>query len=387
MLSLSSLWRYYTFPKEAVESCQDDILRHNAQSLKIISLVTGILVGLFSVFPLLVEKQPGKFTVYIVIGVVELLVYVFAGHLCKHKIYTPIRVNLGFLVFFITLMTLGMYIGVFTQPEQHAVNFMVFLVCSQVIFVLRPLYTVLLNLITVTVFSFFAITMKSETLWRFDVSNAAAAAVIGIAFSWYLSHVVIKEMLASRRLEIERNYFRDESMKDELTGLSNRREYLNVANYYISISRHVHQTVCAIMLDVDFFKNYNDFYGHQQGDEVLKALGKVLHQLAAEENVFAARVGGEEFLVLWTENRIDEAKRVAVKLRQMILDLNIPHEKSAAAPCVTASLGLYVLRGGSPGTADDLYREADAALYEAKARGRNCIILRDSAENRSEYLR
>jgi diguanylate cyclase (GGDEF)-like protein len=134
------------------------------------------------------------------------------------------------------------------------------------------------------------------------------------------------------------------------------------------------------MLDVDFFKNYNDFYGHQKGDETLQAIGGVLKQLIAEEQVFAARVGGEEFFVLWTENRIAEAERVAIKLRHMIADLGIPHERSTVAPYVTVSLGLYVLRGGAQDSADDLYREADDALYEAKARGRNCIMLRDSSD-------
>jgi diguanylate cyclase (GGDEF)-like protein len=106
----------------------------------------------------------------------------------------------------------------------------------------------------------------------------------------------------------------------------------------------------------------------------------VLQSLITEERIFAARVGGEEFIVLWTENRISEAERVALKLRQKIIDLRIPHEKSAVAPYVTASLGMYILRGGSADSIDDLYNNADAALYEAKSRGRNCIMLRDSAD-------
>ncbi|MDR2740781.1 MAG: GGDEF domain-containing protein, partial [Treponema sp.] len=110
------------------------------------------------------------------------------------------------------------------------------------------------------------------------------------------------------------------------------------------------------------------------------SIGQVLQSLITEERIFAARVGGEEFIVLWTENRISEAERVALKLRQKIIDLRIPHEKSAVAPYVTASLGMYILRGGSADSIDDLYNNADAALYEAKSRGRNCIMLRDSAD-------
>ncbi|MDR2184692.1 MAG: GGDEF domain-containing protein [Treponema sp.] len=184
----------------------------------------------------------------------------------------------------------------------------------------------------------------------------------------------------TRKLEDERNLFREQSIKDELTGLSNRRDFQHGIHFYISVCRHVHQTVCAMMLDVDYFKRYNDHYGHPAGDCVLRSIGKVLMQLNKEESVFTARVGGEEFIVLWIENRIAETERVARKLRQMIINLGIPHEKSSTAPYVTVSLGLYVLRGGAPDTPEELYSRADAALYEAKRRGRNCIVLFDSGE-------
>jgi diguanylate cyclase (GGDEF)-like protein len=130
----------------------------------------------------------------------------------------------------------------------------------------------------------------------------------------------------------------------------------------------VRQTLCIIMMDVDHFKAYNDYYGHLKGDQVLKAMGSVLSRLMAEEKVFAARIGGEEFIVLWTENRLSEAERLTLKLRQMILDLHIPHAKSPVAPSVTASFGLFFLRGdsarlASPMTAEELYEQADKALY------------------------
>jgi diguanylate cyclase (GGDEF)-like protein len=135
------------------------------------------------------------------------------------------------------------------------------------------------------------------------------------------------------------------------------------------------------MMDVDFFKNYNDFYGHPKGDTVLQSIGKVLRELAEEDKVYVARVGGEEFIVLWTENRMLEAERVVLKLRQKIIDLQIPHLKSSVAPYVTASFGLYFMRGGSMNSAEELYNFADIALYKAKEAGRNCIMLLDSATN------
>jgi diguanylate cyclase (GGDEF)-like protein len=131
---------------------------------------------------------------------------------------------------------------------------------------------------------------------------------------------------------------------------------------------------------VDFFKLYNDTYLHIKGDEVLKAIGQVLRELSESEHVFAARVGGEEFIVLWTENRIAEAKRVARKLRQNIINLQIPHATSPVAPHVTVSIGLYVMRGGAQDTSEELYGNADKALYRAKELGRDRIVIHDSGD-------
>jgi diguanylate cyclase (GGDEF)-like protein len=284
------------------------------------------------------------------------------------------------MFFFACILGVGMYISIIFRPEYDAVNFFIFLICAQVLFVFDPLWNLLLNAAAVSVFAVLSVSVKNAVLWQTGIINALIAAFLGMALSWYLSYTIIKEMIATRRLESERNRFREESIRDELTGLSNRRDYLNAVNFYISVCRHVHQTVCAIMMDVDYFKNYNDFYGHQKGDIVLKSIGEVLRRIIVEEHAFAARVGGEEFIVLWTENRMAEVQRVAVKLRQMIIDLQIPHEKSTVAPYVTASFGMYILRGGASDTAEELYNYADKALYEAKKNGRNCIMCMNSED-------
>jgi diguanylate cyclase (GGDEF)-like protein len=132
------------------------------------------------------------------------------------------------------------------------------------------------------------------------------------------------------------------------------------------------------MMDVDFFKNYNDLYGHTKGDIVLQSIGMALKELSDEYRLYVARVGGEEFIVMWTENRMLEAERMALKIRKKIIDLQIPHDKSYVAPYITASLGLYFMRGGSMDSTKELYNYADIALYCAKKAGRNCIMLLDS---------
>jgi diguanylate cyclase (GGDEF)-like protein len=380
-----SQWRYFNFSKESVESCLPAIAQYNARSLRIISMAAVILVALSSFFPLLIEKEPPKFILYLATAAVELGVYCYARRMQTRELKRG-RVYTGFLVFFSCIMAFGIYIGILTRSGEHAVNFMVFLVCGQIIFVMNPLRAVAHNVVVVGVFSYLAIRLKPTDIWQTDVLNAVLAATAGMVFGWDRSRAVINEILTAQRLEEERNRFEAESIRDDLTGLSNHRDFFQRLDFYIAAAVHVRQTLCIIMMDVDHFKAYNDFYGHLKGDQVLKAIGGVLSRFMAEEKVFAARIGGEEFIVIWTENRLSEAERLTLHLRQMILDLHIPHETSPAAPGITASFGLFFLRGdsaqlASPIAAEGLYEQADKALYEAKRQGRNRIILLDSADN------
>ncbi|MDR0709670.1 MAG: GGDEF domain-containing protein [Spirochaetaceae bacterium] len=380
MLPLFSFLHHYSFSREALEDCGENILKNNIRSLMVISMLTGILLVVFAVIHLTMEERADEFVVLLAASMLEFLIFVYASHLVRAEKYAVRFFYSGFTLFVLTSLLFGIYADVFIRRDQNSTIFVVLLICFQAVFHIKALYKLLLIVAMAFVFSAAAVLLKPAEFWRADLLEMATAVLVSIVLSWYMSYTTIKEILTTEKLLKDRDRFREESVRDELTGLSNRREYQNVVRFYINANQHVHQTVCAIMLDVDFFKNYNDHYGHQKGDEVLKAIGGVLKQIIREEKVFAARVGGEEFIVLWTENRIAEAERVAIKLLNMIVDLKIPHERSSVAPYVTASLGLYVLRGGNADTVEDLYREADYALYEAKARGRNCIILRDSAD-------
>jgi diguanylate cyclase (GGDEF)-like protein len=380
MLALFSFLHHYSFSRETLEDCRKNILKNNIRSLMVISMITGILLVVFAVVQLVMEKQVGGFFVLIAASMLEFLIFIYMNRLVRAKRYAAHLFYFGFAFFILMALLFGIYAEVVIRQDRNSANFMVLLICFLAVFHIRALYKLLLVIGMTFVFSVAVVLLKPAEIWSGDMLEMATAALVSIALSWYISYSTIKEMVAIEKLSKDRNRFREESVRDELTGLSNRREYQNAVRFYINANQHVHQTVCAIMLDVDFFKNYNDRYGHQKGDEVLKAIGGVLKQIIKEEKVFAARVGGEEFIVLWTENRVAEAERVAIKLLNMIIDLKIPHERSSVAPYVTASLGLYILRGGNADTVEDLYREADYALYEAKARGRNCIILRDSAD-------
>jgi diguanylate cyclase (GGDEF)-like protein len=317
---------------------------------------------------------------YMGVAVWEFSTFLYARWIWRGKRYRDVFVYPGIFVFFAGLMFFGIYTGIVDRPAFQPLNFLIFFICSQIVFVIDPRWNLSINFLIILIFLLLDIEVKPFSVWIADLINIIIAGMFGVVFSWYMAYVSIREMLSARCLEIERNRFREESIRDELTGIGNRRDFIDRVNFYISICQHIHQTIMVAMLDVDYFKRYNDFYGHPKGDLVLRAIGRLLKRLMEEERIYAARVGGEEFIIMGAENRLAEAERIALKIRQGVIDLNIPHKKSPVAPYVTISLGVYFMRGGCGDTVEELYSRADLALYDAKVRGRNNIVFFDSAD-------
>ncbi|MDR0474312.1 MAG: GGDEF domain-containing protein, partial [Treponema sp.] len=176
------------------------------------------------------------------------------------------------------------------------------------------------------------------------------------------------------KLEEERNNYYDQSTIDELTGLKNRRDFMQTFQRRLSSYRSTDDWLCIAIMDIDFFKNYNDHYGHLKGDECLRSIGRALNSLR-DKGVYAARVGGEEFALIWYENDTMHIDETASLIRQKINELNIPHEKSKAASNITISVGIHTIRCGASNDGQSLYDNADKALYEAKRGGRNRTVI------------
>ena len=140
---------------------------------------------------------------------------------------------------------------------------------------------------------------------------------------------------------------------------------------FYELSRRNNTSLAVLFIDVDHFKNYNDFYGHQKGDDVISTIAKTIKN-AIRHMDFVARYGGEEFVVLLPETDAHGAYAVASNIYKAIDRLEIPHAKSQVSNHVTISLGITVYRAENM-TKDELLNIADQALYRAKQLGRNQI--------------
>jgi diguanylate cyclase (GGDEF)-like protein len=359
---------HYNFTKEELASCQDELLHHNMASLSVVSLVTGVLMLLLSFYPKYYDSS--KLLPYF-LSAVEIGVFAYSLYALKQKRLSGLSVNTSALIFFCSILCFCVFVYAVDQ-SPFAVRFLVMFLCFQIIFVVGVITSFVVNAAVILIF--FITNRYSSVIFGiyipdgsiFDIYNIILSVLICMTLNWYTARVIVSGIISYNH--------------DQLTGINNRRSFEQSVDFYTSVCRHVHQTVCVVMMDVDFFKPYNDFYGHTKGDIVLQSIGGALKELSEEEGLYAARVGGEEFIIMWTENRLLEAERVVLKLRQKIMDLQIPHEKSDVAPHITASFGLYFMRGGSQDNKEELYNYADIALYKAKEAGRNCIMLLDSSD-------
>lgn len=162
------------------------------------------------------------------------------------------------------------------------------------------------------------------------------------------------------------------SQNDELTKISNRRNFDEMMDTYYEQSRQDETPLSILFIDVDFFKKYNDCYGHQKGDDVISSIAKSIKN-AIRHMDFVARYGGEEFVVLLPETDAHGAYAVASNIYRAIERLEIPHEMSEVSPFVTISLGITVFKGEVDLSKVELLCIADQALYRAKQLGRNQI--------------
>ena len=189
----------------------------------------------------------------------------------------------------------------------------------------------------------------------------------------------LTESLKTRNLQLQdaRKQLAEQATIDEMTGLRNRRGVNIIINDELGRMKRTQMPVSLIVLDVDHFKTYNDNYGHPAGDQVLQRIATVMLELTNRSGEFAARMGGEEFAMFFPTMKLAAALEVAERVREGVLNLRIPHEKSLTSEFVTVSIGVVSCVPEWELEFDQLLQAADDALYESKTSGRNRITAGD----------
>lgn len=182
---------------------------------------------------------------------------------------------------------------------------------------------------------------------------------------------IVRDITQRKKMELELQRL---SYMDGLTGVANRRQFEKTLNLEWRRLAREKGPLAIIMADIDFFKAYNDTYGHQKGDACLQQIAAGIRQALKRPADFVARYGGEEFVVILPGTDKKGALGLAETLRAAIESLNIPHATSRVSGNVTLSLGIAAAIPAKSASPAELIAAADRALYQAKKEGRNSVI-------------
>ncbi len=182
---------------------------------------------------------------------------------------------------------------------------------------------------------------------------------------------------------LQRGALKNLAKTDPLTGLYNRGAIADKLSHLVEYAYREQKPITMLLIDVDYFKNYNDCYGHIKGDGCLMQVARALTQNCKRPLDFAGRYGGEEFLVMWFDAQPNEAASFAEKTKLSIDQLRIPHADSSVADHVTISGGMITGVPDRQDMQESILHQADQCLYRAKESGRNRIIIQGINEAHS----
>ena len=219
-----------------------------------------------------------------------------------------------------------------------------------------------------------ALTASGDYVWIRDVVHVLrneageTEALVGFMFDISERKKTEEELL---RLQKQLEAF---SYQDGLTGINNRRMFDSIMDIEWSSAQRTRRPLSLILLDIDYFKQFNDHYGHIQGDECLRRVAQTLQEVGVRPRDCVARYGGEEFVLVLPETDAVSAQKVAERCRQLVRQLRIPHEQSNVAPLLTISLGVGTIIPEANDTPLTFVEAVDRLLYQAKQQGRDRLL-------------
>jgi len=260
--------------------------------------------------------------------------------------------------------------------------FLVICIFVAMIFTIQPIVSIPLFLCTYLAFYFLI------GLYQFNIAillsnrvNGITSVVIGIFLSLSIwrgntRNLLQKQFIAKQQQELEEKnaMLSHLATVDGLTGLLNRRELDTSLSNVLDDCNLTNRPLSLILLDIDYFKAYNDLYGHLHGDECLRSVARLLEQSVRSAGDLVARFGGEEFVIIMPNASNQEAKALAENIRAAIVALAIRHEGNPLLQVVSASFGVLTVRPPTSLNTAQILNEVDALMYAAKTRGRNLVV-------------
>lgn len=362
-------WRFLGYDRETLIRYRAETDRSNLRTLKRVCLLgIGITVCTAVAFGMFL-KEFGNMAVSLGVCAFLLTVLFYVRSMLRSARAERIR-GTNTLIFAVTAAAyaLGIYSSLAGHSGELAVIAVWLFLFMQISFDLPPLQNALTVLPFLALFITLAGLFKPAPNKYYDMIYASVSVMVGLFISRHQTRLAIDNIIAKNCLTQANFALYHTCTTDELTGLSNRRMLFEK---YDAVEQSCAECGCSlacIVLDIDDYKQFNDSFGHPEGDSLLRGIGAALHAYGEENDIEIGRIGGEEFLAVWMEKDASRAERVAEELRAAVDRMRIPHARTADHRFVSMSAGFCVL---PPELAKKAYFFADKALYRAKEAGKN----------------
>lgn len=336
-----------------------EISKLNNNILRQTSFISSIIFAVLFIISIIAPGWGFLMPLYGISSIVSLTVYLLS------KFVTPKHINLVLpivYIFFIYSFVSAIYLGIFNSPKTVAVTFICLLLIIPTLF-LDKQWRINITIIFISVvFCILTFIYKPLFLAVDDITDCIVFCIIGIYIGQVMRSVRLDNIEMQRKLTKQRD-------TDMLTTLSNRRKLFETIELWES-NHSLKSLSTVIMIDIDNFKSYNDYYGHQKGDECLKKLGKCFSSFIKHYGLEIFRYGGEEFMSIGEIYDYETIRAISQHLLKSVQDLQIPFDHSPTG-FITISIGFA---GNNTYNWEELIHMADLSLYRAKDLGRNRVI-------------
>ena len=264
-------WRYYSYGRERYLDCMGRVFMRNLDSLRQVNTIAAALAGCYAIVPMVAQGNFGKSGVYLAAAIIALALSLFTNYKMQGALVSNRLIYVLTTLYYTNIILFGIYLGVWADPSHFAVTFMCILICALALLVNPPQFNLCLTLTAMGIFIASTILFKDNTLWLTDICNVIFAGFIGLFLNWQVTKLRLGLELSANMLEDERNQYFDQSTVDELTKLKNRRDFMQTFQRYMSNYRNTDDWLCIAIADIDYFKNFNDHYGHPRVTTVCAA--------------------------------------------------------------------------------------------------------------------
>jgi diguanylate cyclase (GGDEF)-like protein len=376
IIEIIQRWRYLGYDRDTVQRYRAETDRANLRTLRYMCLLVFVLaILLFLAYDAIVLNTT-RIAIMGCIVVILATLFFYINGLLKDGSTGPIR-GIKSLVYLVSVIMYlcGILSGTLLSDGDLGVMGVWVFLLVQISFYISPVQNALTVIPFAALFLIVGKQFKSLERWQLDLIYTNVSVLVGLFISHHQAKLELDNLIAQSNLQKANFALYHTATTDDLTGLMNRRMLFDRYDEILKDCVMMHSSMACVVLDIDDYKQFNDNYGHPEGDALLRRIGSVLRTYCEEQNIVIGRIGGEEFLAVWAEEDVSSCKRVAEELRCAVEHMAIPHSGAQEHKRVTMSVGVCLL----PSTqASAAYYYADKALYRAKEAGKNCSCRYDA---------